>query len=118
MVNAFLGSNSTKSQEKKQWVAVGASANLISVLFALKGDFFLFFFFGQGILVFMGSQIFSKNIIHSPDDCEGDAYLAGFAVNCRSLFTHSLMEKLHATIEFCSPQNNNPLLLRVGMQSP
>lgn len=58
MVNAFLGSNSTKSQEKKQWVAVGASANLISVLFALKGDFF-FFFFGQGILVFMGSQIFS-----------------------------------------------------------
>ena len=80
--------------------------------------FFFFFFFGQGILVFMGSQIFSKNIIHSPDDCEGDAYLAGFAVNCRSLFTHSLMEKLHATIEFCSPQNNNPLLLRVGMQSP
>lgn len=42
MVNAFLGSNSTKSQEKKQWVAVGASANLISVLFALKGDFFFF----------------------------------------------------------------------------
>lgn len=43
MVNAFLGSNSKKSQEKKQWVAVGASANLISVLFALKGDFFFFF---------------------------------------------------------------------------
>lgn len=50
MVNAFLGSNSTKSQEKKQWVAVGASANLISVLFALKGDFFFFFFLDREYL--------------------------------------------------------------------
>lgn len=118
MVNAFLGSNSTKSQEKKQWVAVGASANLISVLFALKGDFFFFFFWTGNTCIHGIPNLLYKNIIHSPDDCEGDAYLAGFAVNCRSLFTHSLMEKLHARIEFCSPQNSNPLLLRVGMQSP
>lgn len=29
-------------------------------------------FFGQGILVIMGSQIFFKNIIRSPVDCEDD----------------------------------------------